>query len=280
MLTRTALAVWGDPIEHSRSPALHHAAYRALGLDWEYGRRRVGAEEFDDALAGLDARWRGISCTMPLKERAFAASTVRDRRAEATGAVNTLLLGAAGGPRGWNTDVGGVVRTLAEEGVENVGRARIVGAGATAASAVVALHELGAGLIEVVARRPERALPLIRLGESLGVSVIVAPLDSRERENRVDVTVATLPSGTELDPDVASALAERGGVLLDAAYAPWPSTLAAAWNAHGGAALSGLGMLLHQALLQVRIFVNGDVDAVLADEADVLAAMRSALVGD
>ncbi|MFV7836774.1 quinate/shikimate dehydrogenase, partial [Enterococcus faecium] len=67
MLTGTRLAVWGDPIDHSRSPALHAVAYRELGLPWAYGRQRVPEAGFPAAVGNLDATWRGLSLTMPLK---------------------------------------------------------------------------------------------------------------------------------------------------------------------------------------------------------------------
>ncbi|MGA7148303.1 MAG: shikimate dehydrogenase, partial [Microbacterium sp.] len=110
------LAVWGDPIAHSRSPQIHAAAYRALGFDWSYGSEQVDAAGFAEALARLDPSWRGLSLTMPLKSAAFAAAAERDRHAELTGAVNTLLLGPDA-PRGFNTDVGGIVRALGDNGI-------------------------------------------------------------------------------------------------------------------------------------------------------------------
>ncbi|WP_354670420.1 shikimate dehydrogenase family protein [Microbacterium oryzae] len=274
------LEVWGDPIAHSRSPQLHGAAYRALGLDWAFERRRVDEGGFADALASLDARWRGLAVTMPLKAQAFRAAGRRCRRAELTGAVNTLSFGASGerlsSPDGHNTDVGGIVRALEELGIAAAATARIVGAGATAASALVALGEMGAERVEVVARRPEAVAPLAAIGERAGMVVVAAPFDAPHAA--VDLTVATLPGGTALPAAHGEALAAAGGTLFDAAYAPWPSALAAAWPA--GAAHSGLGMLLHQAVLQVRVFVAGDVEAELPDEAAVVAAMRSALMGD
>ena len=274
----THLAVWGDPIEHSLSPRLHAAAYAVLELDWSYGRRRVDAEGFDDAIAQLGPEWRGLSCTMPLKEKAFALASARDRRAELTRSVNTLLLSGDGGPRGFNTDVGGMVRVLAEQKVPEADSARIIGTGATAASAVIALRERGTRRIAILARRPDRARGLIALGESLGMVVTAAGLD--ERSFAADVTVATLPGGTSFEAAAADALAEDGGVLLDAAYAPWPSDLAAAWLRRGATPISGLGMLLYQALLQVRIFVTGETETELPDETLVLAEMRAALMGD
>lgn len=265
------LAVWGDPIAHSKSPALHGAAYRVLGLDWTYDRLQVSEADFTGALAGLDGTWRGLSLTMPLKEAAFRASAVHDRHASLTGAVNTLLFD--GRPTGFNTDVGGIVDALAEDGVTTATSLRILGAGATASSALVAAAEMGVERVEVRARRPDRAAALIELGTRLGLHAAVVLFD--EPVERADLTIATLPSGTALPSPVAGALAEGEGVLFDAAYAPWPSALAAQW--HGGLVVSGLGMLLHQAIRQIRIFLHGDPAHVLDDEASVLAAMRAAL---
>lgn len=278
LTTATRLAVWGDPIDHSRSPRLHGAAYRALGLDWEYGRRRVDEASFGEALEGLDSSWRGLSLTFPLKTAAFAAARSRDRRAELTGAVNTLLL-SDDGPRGFNTDIGGLVASLRESGPEDVRSARIVGAGATATSALVALGELGADRVEVVARRPEAAQSLRALGEHLGIAVTAAGLEAPELGD-VDVTIATLPGDAGIPDRTAAVLAASGGFLLDVVYGHWPTRLAAAWGKTGGAAIPGLGMLLHQALLQIRIFVSGDPRSVLDDEERVLDAMRRAVVGD
>jgi shikimate dehydrogenase len=274
----TRLAVWGSPIAHSRSPQLHAAAYAVLGLDWEYDRRDVDAGAFDGALASLDRSWRGLSLTMPLKEKAFRAAVHHDRRAELTGAVNTLRL-HADGPRGVNTDVGGLVRALRETGVEHVDTGRIVGAGATASSALVALGELGARAVVVLARRPDAVAPMHALGARMGVEVRAHALGTAGIAP-ADVTIGTLPGGVRLEDDVADAALDESGLLLDVAYSPWPSHLAERQAAHGGEAISGLSMLLHQAVLQVRFFVTDDVDIPLAREEAVVAAMRRALMGD
>ncbi|GAB3599236.1 shikimate dehydrogenase family protein [Microbacterium tumbae] len=266
------LAVWGDPIAHSKSPALHAAAYEVLGLDWEYGRRQVSADGFDPVLASLDGSWRGLSLTMPLKEAAFRATDRRDAHAELTGAVNTLLLGEE--LRGFNTDVGGIVDALAEDGVTHAGSMRLLGVGATAASALVAAADLGVDHVDARARRPERAAALQRLGERLGIRVAVHGFDAPS--SAVDLTVATLPGGTVLPEETARTIAASGGVLFDAAYAPWPSALATIWPADVRV-VSGLGMLLHQAVRQIRVFLHGDPLRPLEREDDVLTAMRAAL---
>lgn len=270
-MTATRLAVWGDPIAHSKSPDLHAAAYRVLGVDWQYGRRQVTVDTFAAALGALDDSWRGLSLTMPLKESAFRATASKDAHAELTGAVNTLLLGDA--PAGYNTDVGGIVDALAEAGIAQAGVVRILGAGATAASALVAASELGASRVFVHARRPDRAAGLAALGARIDVVVEPQPLDAKPW--RADLTIATLPSGTVLPVAISMALAESGGALFDAAYAPWPSALAASWG--DGTVVSGLGMLLHQAVRQIRIFHHGDPRIELPDEEAVLTAMRAAL---
>ena len=274
----TRLAVWGDPIAHSRSPQLHRAAYAVLGRDWTYDRRRVDEAGFAAALAALDGTWRGLSVTMPLKGAARAASAELDRRAELTGAVNTLLLDPAG-HRGFNTDVGGIVRALADERVTEAPVARIVGAGATATSALVALSEIGARRIDVVARRPESVEPLAALGRVLGIEVAAAGFEASAHPP-VPVTIATLPGDALVTDASADAFAAGGGLLLDVVYGHWPTALSAAWDRAGAPAVSGLGMLLHQALLQVRIFTAGDADTALPNEAAVAVAMRRALGED
>ena len=266
----TRVEVWGDPIAHSRSPELHLAAYRALGLDWAFDRRRVSPETFAHELSQTAAR--GLAVTFPLKDAAFGAGAWRDRRAQLTGVANTLYFGDPSGVRAHNTDVGGLAIALDEAGVGDAESVRLVGSGATTTSALVALSELGAARVEIAARRPERAAPILAVAERVGLAARAVALDDASRP--VDLTVATLPGGVELDPDLVRGLASTGGVLFDVAYSPWPSALARGWR---GETHHGLGMLLHQAVLQVRIFCSGDADRELPDEPRVIRAMRDAL---
>ena len=105
--------VLGDPIAHSLSPVLHRAAYAALGLDWSYDAHRVAAGGLEPFVAGLDASWRGLSLTMPLKREALALADRVTDRARLAGAVNTLLL--EGDERvGDNTDLPGAVAAIRE----------------------------------------------------------------------------------------------------------------------------------------------------------------------
>ncbi|GAA1842414.1 shikimate dehydrogenase [Agromyces salentinus] len=271
----TRLGVLGSPIAHSKSPGLHLAAYRRLGLEWSYERVEMDGAGVGEYVRTRDATWRGLSLTMPLKYDVVPALDEIDVVARLTGAANTVLLDD-GRRLGFNTDVGGIVRSLAEAGLHEARSAIIVGGGATAASALVAVAELGVAHVRLLLRRPEAGEPLVELGRSVGVVVEPEHIGALADAAPVDLVVSTLPGGT--DAGVAASVDLVGGaLLLDVAYAPWPTPLASHWIIAGGRVIDGSGMLLHQALLQVRIFVGGDPAAVLPDEAAVLDVMRESL---
>ena len=267
------LAVLGSPIAHSKSPALHRAAYDRLGLsDWTYERAEVGEGGLAAFLDGLGPEWRGLSLTMPLKPEALAIADEVERLAERAGAVNTLLLADDGRRLGFNTDIGGIVRALADSGVLAIRQGVLVGGGATAASALIAMAELGALRVEVCVRHPGRAASVVELGHAMGLVVDVRPLARLAEAEPADLVISTVPGGTDLGIAPSDELV--AAPLLDVAYAPWPTALASEWSERGGRVAHGLDMLVHQALLQVRIFVNGDPFAELPDEGAVLDVMR------
>lgn len=271
------LAVFGSPIAHSKSPTLHRIAYGRLGLPWEYEARRVEASELADVIGELGDEWRGLSLTMPLKQQAFALCDELDTVATATGAVNTIRFDrSADGVtlRGFNTDVGGIVRAIGAAGVNRIDEAVVLGGGATAASAVMAVAELGAERVDVAVRTPARAAHLADLASGLGLRIGFIPLDAPLPP--VPLVVSTLPGGSGIDPAPLVGAA-AGALLFDVAYDPWPSPLAAAWTEAGGGVLSGLAMLVHQAVLQVRIFLTGDPLVPLEDESSVLEDMLASV---
>ena len=135
---------------------LHRAAYAELGLDWTYDAHRVPAGGLEAFLAGLDASWRGLSLTMPLKREALALADRVTDRARLAGAVNTLLLGDDGRV-GDNTDLPGAVTAIRERTTQPLASAAILGGGATAASIGLALVEVGVTSIEVLVRDESRA---------------------------------------------------------------------------------------------------------------------------
>jgi len=271
------LAVLGSPISHSKSPALHRAAYAHLGLDWSYTAVEMTGDRLPGFIDGLDASWRGLSLTMPLKQDVLPLVDELDELAVLTGAANTVVLDD-GRRRGFNTDVGGIVRTLGESGVRSIGRGILIGAGATAASALIAMAELGAREVRVLVRRPGAAAALGELGRRAGVSVDELPLTALAEFGHGDgeLVIATVPGGTDLGVAPGATLVDEA-VLLDVAYDPWPSPIGAAWLAGDGRVVHGLGMLLHQAVLQVRVFVHGDPFTELPGEHDVLAVMRESV---
>ncbi|WP_173924146.1 shikimate dehydrogenase [Agromyces sp. Marseille-P2726] len=269
------LAVLGSPIAHSKSPALHRAAYRALGLDWQYSSEEVDGSGLAAFIDSRDESWLGLSLTMPLKQEVIPLLDEVEELVDLTGAANTVLFDA-GRRRGFNTDVGGIVRALGVAGFDRMRRGALIGGGATAASALAAMAELGAREVRVLLRRPEASGALVELGGRLGLQVDVAPLRDFASVDDVELVASTVPGRAELGT-AASVDLMRRALLFDVAYDPWPTALAAQWLEAGGAVVDGLGMLLHQALLQVRIFVAGDPQAPLPNERAVLAAMREAL---
>lgn len=270
------LAVLGSPIQHSKSPALHRAAYAALGLDWSYEAVEVTEDGLADFVQNLGPEWRGLSLTMPLKKAVLPLLAETDRYAEQTGGANTVLLDGDS-LRGFNTDVVGIVRALRAAGLDQTRFVHILGGGATAASALVATAELGAERVDVHVRDLTRSGWIEPLANDLGLRVRIRPFSQADRSLDVpELVISTLPGGTQTEA-VYTDSTRRRSVLFDVAYEPWPTPLARQWEAVGGRVVSGLAMLAHQALLQVRVFVAGDPLQPLPDEPDVLAAMLDAV---
>lgn len=248
-------AVLGKPIAHSRSPHLHLAAYRALGLPWTYERVECDAAALPALVDGLGPEWVGLSVTMPGKEAALAHAGERTERAVLVGSANTLVR-TADGWRADCTDVDGVLGALREGGVGTLERAVVLGAGGTARPALLALSELGAREVTVLARDAGRASGARELAERLGLRVTVAGFD-RATVHEVcaasGAVVSTIPS--EAAAVVAESVA-AAPVVLDAIYNPWPTPLAVAVARAGHTVVGGLRMLLHQAYGQVEQFTG------------------------
>ena len=247
-------AILGSPVAHSRSPQLHLAAYRALGLeDWTYDRIECTADELPSVVSAFGPEWVGVSVTMPDKFAALRFANERTGRAELLGSANTLVRTGTGW-RADNTDVDGVAGALGHR--RGLRRAAVVGSGGTAPAAVAGLAELGVTDIVVLARSREKAADVLDVGSALGVATTFGDLgtaDLRALIADVDVLVSTIPA------DAATGYADRFAsvpVLLDAIYDPWPTPLARAVAESGGEVISGLQMLLHQAFSQVEQFTG------------------------
>jgi shikimate dehydrogenase len=226
-----------------------------------------------DYLGGLDEQWRGLSLTMPLKRDVLPLLDRREPLVDVVGGANTVRL-TDEGVLGANTDVHGVEQALRDAGVDGIDLVHVLGSGATAAAVIAGVARLGARRVLVRARTPANAAPLVGVGERVGTEVVVRPIQVEDRSAIVpDVVVSTLPGHADhglVFPEPVRA----NSVLFDVAYDPWPSALAAVWSAP---VVSGLDMLIHQAVGQLRFWLHGDSSAPIAGEPEVLAAMRAAV---
>ncbi|MFF4295939.1 shikimate dehydrogenase [Streptomyces vinaceus] len=267
-------AVLGSPIEHSLSPVLHRAAYQELGLDdWSYDRFEIDEDALPQFVAGLGPEWAGLSLTMPLKRAVIPLLDDISDTAASVEAVNTVVLTEDGRRLGDNTDIPGIVSALHERGVDRVERATILGAGATASSALAALARICSGEVTVYVRSEARAEEMQEWGERLDVAVRTADWEDAAEGLGAPLVIATTPARA------TDWLAERvpagAGTLFDVLYDPWPTALAAAWSQHGGRLLGGLDLLVHQAVLQVEQMTGHHTAPLAAMRAAGEAALRS-----
>lgn len=251
-------AVLGDPVGHSLSPAMHRAAYAAVGLDWTYDAVRVPRGRLTAHVAGLGEGWRGLSVTMPLKREALALGAPVTDRARLAGAANTLVRTGDG----WladNTDLPGAGAALRERWGGAVETVTVLGGGATAASVALALCDQGARDVRLLVRSAERAAATAALvrRHPTGPRVTVGAIGD---EVVGDVVVSTVPVEAQT-PDLVARCAGVP-VVFEVRYAPWPTPLAEA--ATGQVLVTGLDLLLHQAVEQFVLF-TGLPEAPLAE---------------
>jgi shikimate-5-dehydrogenase len=249
-------AVLGSPIAHSLSPALHRAAYAGLGLDdWTYEAVECDEAALAAFVTSRGPDWAGLSLTMPLKRTVLPLLDHTDPLAVIAGGANTVVF-RPDGRYGYNTDVQGIVDALTEAGAAAPGSVTIIGAGATACSALAALAELGAPAADVVVRDPSRAADLLAAAERLHVAVRLLPLTALT-DAAPGLVISTVPAGA------ADGYAERiratgraPAAVLDVVYDPWPTSLAEAATAAGAVVANGFAMLLHQAAAQVELMTG------------------------
>ncbi|MEU3554033.1 shikimate dehydrogenase [Streptomyces fragilis] len=244
-------AVLGSPIAHSLSPELHRAAYAALGLDgWSYDRFEIDEAALPGFVEGLGPEWAGLSLTMPLKRAVIPLLDSVTATAASVEAVNTVVFTEDGRRVGDNTDIPGMVAALRERGVGRTDTAAVLGAGATASSALAALTRICDGEIAVYVRSEARAAEMREWGARLNADVRIAPWDDAAEALRAPLVIATTPAGST--DALAEAVPAQPGTLFDVLYEPWPTPLAARWSAAGGPVVGGLDLLVHQAVLQVE----------------------------
>jgi len=257
-------AVFGQPISHSKSPALHRAAYAELGVDIAYGAVDAGVAEAGRLAAMLrtEPHWRGASVTMPLKQALVPHMDGISDLVRRLGVLNTIVVSGSPGSihlQGENTDVEGIIRALADAGATRLERVAVLGAGGTASAATAALQALGASELDFIVRNPDRASTVIELATGGGCTAhAIDAAAASPRISGYDAVISTLPphAADGLAPLLGLESLREGTPLLDVAYDPWPSALGSAWSAAGGSVVGGLTMLLHQAVEQVRLFTG------------------------
>lgn len=274
----TRCAVLGSPIAHSLSPVLHRAAYAELGLDWEYDAREVRADELAGFLDSLDETWRGLSLTMPLKRAVVPLLDELSDRAVQAQAVNTVVL-ECGRRVGHNTDVPGAAAAIRERTDVSLPTAVVLGGGATAASVLLALADLGCTSARVVVRDPDRVTDTLAAAARHPARPRVDVLTFRELVQEAEtvrpaILVSTIPAEAQGESVLRAAAA--ASVVFDVLYHPWPTPLARLATAEAKPLVSGLDLLVHQAALQVRLMTGAGEVPVAAMRSAGTAALESA----
>lgn len=268
--TRVA-GVIGSPVRHSLSPALHNAAFVAAGTDWVFAAFEV---EAGLAAGALDAMrvlgLGGLSVTMPHKEAVAALVDELDPAARALRSVNTVVPIGDGRLKGYNTDGAGFVASLEAEGVVVTDQTFcVLGAGGAARAIIDALARAGAASISVVNRSADRARAAAEVGgarATVGDEKTIADCAVVVNATSVGMGSADLPC----DP----AVLRREHVVVDIVYHPRRTALLAAAETNGARTVEGLGMLVHQAVLQQSLWTGAG-----ADPAVMWAAAERELAG-
>ncbi|WP_327307702.1 shikimate dehydrogenase [Streptomyces sp. NBC_01298] len=273
-MSRIRAAVLGSPIEHSLSPVLHRAAYQELGLgDRSYDRFEIDEAALPGFMARLGPEWAGLSLTMPLKRAIIPLLDGISDTAASVETVNTVVFTEDGRKVGDNTDIPGLLAALDEQGVQKVESAAVLGAGATASSALAALARICTGEVTAYVRSEARAAEMRAWGERLGVEVRTADWSRAAEALDAPLVIATTPAGAT--DELAASVPAAPGTLFDVLYDPWPTPLAGAWTHGGGKLLGGLDLLVHQAVLQVELMTGCPIAPLAAMRAAGEAALRA-----
>ena len=257
-MTPRRLGVLGWPVAHSRSPAMHNAALRALGMeDWRYQALPVPEELFAETASALGAAgFAGANVTIPHKRAALALADRASEAARAIGAANTLTFGADGTIAAENTDAPGLIAALGQlTGLPARPSVLVLGAGGSARAAVWALKEAGAREVSVLNRTPERATELAR---ELGARVVATPVPAELLVNCTSVGLERSASETEGLNQLGLTFDQVGEYpyVVDFVYRSDPTPLLAAARAHGARTVDGLEILVEQGALSLELWTG------------------------
>ena len=269
--------VIGWPVDHSLSPAMHNAAYRALGLDWVYVGLPVAPGRLVAAVEGLAALgFAGANVTMPHKTEAASLVDELSDDARRLQAVNTVVA-TSDGLVGHNTDAPGFARFLRDEVAFDPAGKQILlyGAGGAARACALAVARAGAAEIVVAIREPARAIALLQALEDLPVKVRAIPSMAEATQVRADLVVNATPVGAHGE-ELPEPLLGPGTVVVDLLYHVATTPLRVHAREAGAAAFGGLGLLLHQAALSFELW-TGRQPPLETMSAAALAALESTL---
>lgn len=244
-------AVLGSPINHSLSPLLHTLAYQHCRINGSYEAIEVGAGQLSAFLN--ETQKNSLSLTMPLKEEALSLADLVSETATRISSGNTLSMRNGK----WSlesTDVAGFEYSLKTNGFTNLDTVLILGAGATARAAVAYLSGVS-NSIKVITRNPARRESM-DLASAIEIDYL--PWSLTDAINSADLVVNATP-GTAGD-FFLTAIEKPRGALFEVLYNPWPTKLAQAWSSSGANVVDGLELLIHQAISQVEIFAEQQVD--------------------
>lgn len=268
-------AVLGKPIAHSLSPVIHNAGYTAAGLaGWSYSAIECAESELPGLVGSLGPEWVGLSLTMPLKEAALVVAGEVSPVATAVGAANTLVRRADGSWYADNTDVSGMVDVLTAAGVPEGAEIAVLGAGGTARAALAAAARLRSALVTICVRRRAAGEELGRVAQALGLRTEILDWADAPGLGGTDVVISTVPRGAADHLSGPRMFWHPDTVVFDVVYDPWPTPLATAAVAAGGRVVSGLDLLLAQAVGQFEQFTG--VPAPVAAMRAALFAARAA----
>ena len=247
--------VVGSPVSHSLSPVLHRSAFEFLGVSGEYSRCDVPAQTFASFFTSAQESHDYFSITMPLKEEALALPVQIDPLAKRIQSANTLYK-RAGEWHLTSTDGSGLLSALGHHGLDRFNKVLVLGAGGTARAVVGALDGVTQS-ISVLGRSSTRR-------DALNASVIDSDFqylrwsDNPDFEE-YDMVINTTPAG---DADILadSLIPGKCSLLFDVIYKPWPTVLASRWSDCGGEVISGLELLLYQAIAQLELVLARELD--------------------
>lgn len=274
----------GWPVEHSVSPAMHNAAFEALGLCWRYVLLPTLPGQVKATLAQLKAQdYRGANVTVPHKQAVMPHLDEITDAARAIGAVNTIVA-QKGRVSGHNTDGDGFLAALREAGFEPAGRrALVLGAGGAARAVVHALAQAGCA-VAIHNRTVRRAAELAHHMQDTGlrapvtwvpITATLAGLELADFDLLVNATPVGMWPQTDASPWPETLPLPSHWTVFDLVYNPVETRLLAQARVFGAAAVGGLEMLVRQGALALELWTGEPAPVSV-----MRAAAQEALKGD